>query len=79
MVFPKISNNRSQDIKEAYHDAGQFYWGTVKTWLNKKKFFGKNSKMILLPRWRVQDIDTMNDWKKAEIIFRLLRKKGNTI
>ena len=79
MVFPKISNNRSQDIKEAYHDAGQFYWGTVKTWLNKKKFFGKNSKMTLLPRWRVQDIDTMNDWKKAEIIFHLLRKKGNSI
>ena len=78
MVFPKLYNNRSQDLQEAYHDAGQFYWGSVKTWLNKKKIFGKNSKMTLLPRWRVQDVDDMYDWKKAEIIFRILRKKRNT-
>ena len=79
MVFPKLYNNRSQDLQESYHDAGQFYWAFAKSWLNKKKIFGKKSKMTLLPRWRVQDIDNIYDWKKAEIIFRMLRKKKKTL
>ena len=74
MIFPKISNNRSQDIKDAYHDAGQFYWGYSNTWLTKKNIFHKNSKMILIPRWRVQDIDNKYDWKKAEIIYKILKR-----
>tara|TARA_B110000438_G_scaffold303271_1_gene364012 strand:- start:621 stop:1328 length:708 start_codon:yes stop_codon:yes gene_type:complete len=79
VVFSKKINKRSQDLEQAYHDAGQFYWATAKTWIEKKKIFGKKSKIALLPRWRVQDIDVMDDWKKAEIIFRLLKKKGNNI
>ena len=75
IIFNKKISVRSQDLEETYHDAGQFYWGSVKSWLRKKKIFGKKSKMILLPRWRVQDIDVMDDWKKAEIIFRLMRTK----
>ena len=74
-VFSNKINNRSQDLEKTYHDAGQFYWGNTKTWLNKKKIFDSNSKMILLPTWRAQDIDTIDDWKKAEIIFKLLKKK----
>ena len=75
IIFPKKVNKRSQDLEKAYHDAGQFYWGMAKTWLSKKEIFGKKSKIILLPRWRVQDIDVIEDWKNAEIIFRLLKKK----
>ena len=74
-IFPGKIKKRSQDLEPTYHDAGQFYWGASKTWLKKKRIFDKNSKMNLLPRWRVQDIDNINDWKKAEIIFRLLKKK----
>ena len=75
IIFKKKISIRSQNLEETYHDAGQFYWGSVKSWLGKKKIFGKNSKMILLPRWRVQDIDVIDDWKKAEIIFRLMKTK----
>ena len=74
-VFSNKIHKRSQDLEQAYHDAGQFYWATAKTWLSKKEIFGKKSKIALLPRWRVQDIDVIDDWKKAEIIFRLLKKK----
>ena len=77
MIFSKKSNNRSQDLEQAYHDAGQFYWASAKSWLAEKKIFGKKSKVILLPRWRVQDIDVIEDWKKAEIIFSLLKNKTN--
>ena len=73
--FSNKINKRSQDLEQAYHDAGQFYWATASTWLSKKEIFGKKSKITLLPRWRVQDIDVIDDWKKAEIIFRLLKKK----
>ena len=75
IIFPKKINKRSQDLTEAYHDAGQFYWSLAKTWTNKQNIFACNSKILLLPRWRVQDIDVMDDWKKAEIIFHLLKKK----
>ena len=71
-IFSNKINKRSQDLEQAYHDAGQFYWATASTWLSKKEIFGKKSKITLLPRWRVQDIDVIDDWKKAEIIFRLL-------
>ena len=74
-IFSNKINKRSQDLEQAYHDAGQFYWATASTWLSKKEIFGKKSKITLLPRWRVQDIDVIDDWKKAEIIFRLLKKK----
>ena len=76
IVFSKKIHNRSQDLEETYHDAGQFYWGDAKTWLAKKKILSIKSKMILLPRWRVQDIDTIDDWKKAEIIYKLLKKNS---
>jgi len=78
-IFSNKIESRTQDLDQAYHDAGQFYWGSVKYWLNKKKVFGKNSKVVLLPRWRVQDIDVMDDWEKAEIIFRLMKKKRRIV
>ena len=78
-IFSNKIESRSQDLSQAYHDAGQFYWGSAKYWLSKKNFFGKNAKVILLPRWRVQDIDVMDDWEKAEIIFLLMKKKGRIV
>ena len=74
IVFPRKIHKRSQDLEQTYHDAGQFYWGMARTWLKKKEIFRKDSKIFLLPNWRVQDIDIIDDWKKAEIIFRLLKK-----
>ena len=58
---------RTQDLPEAYYDAAQFYWASHETWLNEKPIFTKRSTALNLPRWRVLDIDTMEDWENAEI------------
>lgn len=72
MVDPKHYNTRSQDLPAVYHDAGQFYWGTPEAWANTKKIFGPNSSIYELPVWRVQDIDTLQDWKRAELLFQAI-------
>ena len=69
MFFPEHFSTRSQDLPIALHDAGQFYWGRPNAWLNKTQVFANNSLPILIPRWRVQDIDTEEDFKRAEMIF----------
>ena len=65
-------NTRSQDLEEAWHDAGQFYWGTAKAWLSGKLLFTPDAAPVPLPRYRVQDIDTPEDWMQAEMIFNTL-------
>jgi pseudaminic acid cytidylyltransferase len=72
MFFPEHFQSRSQDLPEALHDAAQFYWGKPESWLNKLKFFDQHSKPVIIPRWRIQDIDTMEDWKRAELLFKLI-------
>lgn len=66
-------NTRSQDLEEAWHDAGQFYWGRVDAWVNEKTIFGAESTPVILPRHRVQDIDTPEDWERAEWMFKALQ------
>jgi N-acylneuraminate cytidylyltransferase len=73
MFQPEHLNTRSQDLEEAYHDAGQFYWGTAIAFLQGKPFFSPQSKAILLPRKRVQDIDTAEDWELAEALYKALQ------
>ncbi len=66
---------RSQDLEEAYHDVGQFYWERVGV-KNDDIAFGKNSIPIKIPRYLVQDIDTLEDWKRAETMYRVLQDEG---
>lgn len=68
MFFPEHFGTRSQDLPVALHDAGQFYWGRPKSWIQGKRIFDNRSKPIVIPRWRVQDIDTSEDWERAEIL-----------
>lgn len=68
MFFPEHFPTRSQDLPVALHDAGQFYWGRPTAWLEGKRIFDRRSKPVLVPRWRVQDIDTPDDWVRAEIL-----------
>ncbi len=72
MFSPENELVRSQDLEEAYHDAGQFYWGRAEAFLQRKKIFAPHSKIVLLPRVRVQDIDTLEDWEFAEALFSIL-------
>ena len=69
MLWPEHRSTRSQDLEEAYHDAGQFYWGTRDAWLSDIPTFGPHSRLLVLPRWRVQDIDTPEDWQRAELMM----------
>ena len=73
MFWSENFTKRSQDLEEAFQDAGQFYW----TNLNIKSdeiIFGKDSIPIILPRFLVQDIDTLEDWKRAEIMYEVIQK-----
>lgn len=73
MFQPEQFNTRSQDLEEAYHDAGQFYWGRASAWLEGRAIFSHGSSPILLPRHRVQDIDTAEDWLRAEWMFKAMQ------
>jgi len=76
MFYPKNYNFRSQDLEEAFHDAGQFYWGLTDAWLENKKIISdEGSSPILIPRNRAMDIDTIEDWQIAERMFEVINKK----
>lgn len=73
MFAPENEQVRSQDLEEAYHDAGQFYWGQTNAFLDKLSIFSPHSKAVRLPRCRVQDIDTPEDWELAEALYSALK------
>lgn len=73
MFTPQHYYTRSQDLEEAYQDAGQFYWSR----LDKKSdeiMFGNDSIPVILPRHLVQDIDTLEDWTRAELLYETLHR-----
>ncbi len=77
MFEPHHYNTRSQDLEEAYQDAGQFYWGSAETYNSEKIFFSTDSMAYLLPPHMVQDIDTLEDWRRAELMYEALKKNGD--
>jgi N-acylneuraminate cytidylyltransferase len=77
MFSPEQFNTRSQDLEEAFHDAGQFYWGRSAAWLRREVIFGPHSVPVLLPRHRVQDIDTAEDWARAEWLFKAIQAQDD--
>lgn len=77
MFYPEHLQTRSQDLEPAYHDAAQFYWGSASAWLAGKPLFGETSMPVVLPRHRVQDIDTLEDWERAELMFAALKSSEN--
>ncbi|EOR3209116.1 pseudaminic acid cytidylyltransferase, partial [Escherichia coli] len=79
MFFPDMYHVRSQDLEESWHDAGQFYWGTSSAWLNETSIFSANSCSIELPRERVQDIDTPEDWIMAEWLYKTMEFKNESV
>lgn len=72
MFEPQHLLSRSQELEPSFHDAAQFYWGTQDAWLQQRPIFGEGSAPVLLPSYRVQDIDTPDDWVRAELMFRAL-------
>jgi len=76
MFDPAQFETRSQDLEEAWHDAGQFYWGRARAWLDGTPIFSSAAAPVPLARHRVQDIDTPEDWIRAELMFQALRDQG---
>jgi pseudaminic acid cytidylyltransferase len=70
--FPQWIDSRSQDLEPAYHDAGQFYWGRAEAFRAGLAMFAHHSVAVVLPRARVQDIDTSEDWERAELMHAVI-------
>ncbi len=76
MLWPENELKRSQDFEDVYCDAGQFYWFDSEKFLESKKIWPEKSLPLVLPRHLVQDIDTIEDWETAEIIFEVCKTRG---
>lgn len=72
-LFPEHIFSRSQDLEDAYHDAGQFYWGRAQAYLEGVVVFSTASLPVILPQYLVQDIDTLEDWCRAELMYQTLQ------
>ena len=75
MLYPENINERSQDLVEAFYNAGQFYWGQAKAWKEGKRVLTGDSVPLVISRGRAQDIDTLEDWEHAELLFNWLLDK----
>jgi len=77
MFFPEYFEKRSQDLPVALHDAAQFYWGKPDAWQNGMRLFDRHSYPVMIPNWRAQDIDTEENWIRAEMSFKIIKKMIN--
>lgn len=75
-LSPGNELTRTQDLPKAYHDAGQFYWGRKSAWLTNPRIHSAGVGYVI-PSWRVVDIDTPEDWRRAEIIHKALFSRSN--
>ena len=72
--YPQYASTRTQDLEPGYYDAGQFYWGQAQSWLAGLNIH-THGKTIVLPEWRVVDIDTEADWVRAELMYQAFAGK----
>jgi pseudaminic acid cytidylyltransferase len=73
MIWPENLIKRSQDLPPAYHDSGQWYWFNCERLMKLKKLWTDNTYGVEIDELEVQDIDTLNDWKLAELKYALLQ------
>lgn len=75
MVHPEYLDARTQDLETIYHDAGQFYFARISSYLKEKTLWGTNTRGLILSELEVQDLDNITDWTLAEMKYQLLHKK----
>lgn len=76
-IAPHEASARTQDLPPRWHDAGQFYWGKCEAWMALTPIL-PNAAGYELPSWRVEDIDSENDWVRAQFLHRFLRESGGS-
>ena len=76
MFQPEHFSTRSQDLETAYFDAGQFYWGRPAGFLKSNGMFSDDSIPFPIPSYQVQDIDTLDDWVRAEALYSVMMDKS---
>lgn len=76
MKYPEYAKARSQDLQKTYHDAGQFYFSTVRAFESCGSLWGPDTRPIILPELEVQDLDTPVDWRLAEMKYEMLSLPG---
>jgi len=69
LLFPEYSETRTQDLRPAYQDAGQFYWGKKNSWKSGLPILLSKTTILELPFGSVVDVDTLSDWERAEELF----------
>jgi pseudaminic acid cytidylyltransferase len=70
-IDPSFELSRTQDIEKTFHDTGQFYWGKRESWQSIKTIHS-HAVAYISPKWRTVDIDTPDDWRRAELIYKAL-------
>jgi len=75
MCNPEFRLTRTQDLEERFHDAGQFYWGRRDAFMSDAPMFGPGAAPVMIPGYRVHDIDNEEDWIRAEMMFSVLKAK----
>lgn len=73
---PEMLNVRSQDLEVFYHDAGQFYWANTNAFIQKPQFIGNKCRLYEIDEMKVQDIDNLEDWKIAELKYRIMKDEN---
>lgn len=76
MIDPDRYLTRSQDLEDMVHDAGQLYCGRGTAWSELRPIFGGKTVPLPIPRHRVQDIDTPEDWLRAELLFEAMAQRA---
>jgi len=72
--WPECMKMRSQDLEPYYHDCGQFYCLNVEAYLEQKVIWMKDIVPFIQDESTVQDIDTIEDWKIAELKYKIMNK-----
>lgn len=73
MQHPEYRTTRSQDLEAIYHDAGQFYCFDVEQFVACNGVFTDHIGPIVVSELEVQDIDSEEDWKLAELKYRMMQ------
>lgn len=66
-VSPEYRSTRTQDLPRRFHDAGQFYFAKTAEFLRSKSVISENCAPFEISELECQDIDSLVDWRLAEL------------